>query len=135
MPKLLLVSDSLLSLIEVLISNSPLNNVSLVATSLLDLVLTWRHHHRDASTSCCAHQHAAHLLPAASALTFSTIIRLLLINSLACSVCSISKPAMLSPGSLQQHRETRSQSLNRRNKQDRKCLRASSCRPEICHVP
>lgn len=87
---------------------------TLVATALLDTVLTWRHHHHTASTSSCAHQHAV------AALTFSTIIRLLLINSLPCSVCFISKASHpLPPGSLQQQqqqkqqcRETRSHSLN-----------------------
>lgn len=95
-------------------SNLSLSDATRVTTALFDPVLTWRHHHCAASTSCCAHQHAAHLLPAVAALTFSTIMRLVLINSPACSVCFISKPAALSPGSLQQqqHRETRSQSLN-----------------------
>lgn len=125
----------------ILTSHESLDIVTLVATALVAPVLTWRHHHRAAATPCCVRQHAANLLPAVSALTFSTIIRLLLINSLACFLSvSFQKPATLSlsPGSLQQqqhYRETRPHSQNWSNKQDRKCLRANSCRPEICHVP
>lgn len=118
LPPLFLKPPSVLILTKLHLSNT-WNNCSFWPC------LTWQHHRHGALTSCCAHQHAAYLLPAVAALTFSTIIRLLLINSLACSVCFISKPATLSSGFLQQqqqhHRETWYQSLNWSNKQDRKC--------------
>lgn len=84
-----------------------------VATAPPDSVLTWRRlRHRRLDITVTPRQHVL------AAVTFSTIIHSLFKHNLPRSVCFISKkPAMLSPVSVeqqqqQQHRETRSHSLN-----------------------